>query len=104
MKNKITIAALMLTALMCTSASASTVLLTFTGSTYTAYLNGLSYGTVTATAVNCASFTSCGATTATVTDTSHGLGILGNTANEIADNDYIVLDFSSTLKTALKFS
>lgn len=102
MKNKITIAALMLAAFLCTSANASTVLLSFSGSTYTAIYNGVSYN-ITATAVDCPSASSCsgtGATTPGVTDTSHGLGITGNPNTEIADYDYIVLDFSS-LKTAI---
>jgi len=81
------------------SANAATVLLSFSGSNYSAVYNGTSYA-LTAFAVNCTSATS-GCTSATLDNTTHGLGILGNTANEIADYDYVVLDFSSSEKTAL---
>jgi hypothetical protein len=90
----------MLTALMATTANATTVLMTFNSGVYTAYVNGVSYSGITAQAVTCTS-ASGGCSTATVDNTSNGLGITGQTSNEIADNDYVVLDFSSALKTTL---
>ena len=103
LKSKITIAVLMLAAAICTSANAATILVSFNGSNYTAIYNGVSYNLV-ATAVDCPSATTCtgasGATTPGVTDTANGLGITGNPNKEIADFDYIVLDFSA-VKTAV---
>lgn len=99
MKSRIIMAALMLAAVMCTTANASQILITVSGTTVTATYNGTSYA-VTATAVDCTSATS-GCTTGSLINSGHGLGISGNTASEIADDDYIVLDFSSALITAV---
>jgi hypothetical protein len=105
LKSKITIAVLMLAVALCASANASTMIMyTFTGSnpltdSSNTYNPPASYS-ITATAVDCTTSTG-GCSAATVADTTHGLGISGNTDNEIADNDYVVLDFASIPSSVL---
>jgi len=104
-----TIVALMLAAVMCTSANATTILFSFAGDgngpSYTdtskTYNSPNSY-TVLAQAVDCTSSTS-GCSAQTIDGTANGLGILGTSTNnngvglnEVANNDYIVLDFANT--------
>jgi hypothetical protein len=101
LKSKIAIAALIFAALICTSANAATVLLSFSGSGTTfsasAIYGGNSYS-INADAVICSGAGGpCNTPYPSAYLTSHGLGISG--PDEISDDDYIVLDFSGIKNT-----